>query len=543
MIMHTLRCHLPIALVCLILATASCASSKDAQGETPKDATQQRVAEADTAAPMPNAKPYVDAAADWFPADTYAIGAMTSEQYWSLATRFFPEKARDTETDAPGTLGGLQSDLSAMMLDRVGVDFTGLEGAVFGIGHDSGGLVLFGEFELDDARFAPQKVDGHEVLAFQMNGMKTDEDGDGVWMVRFDEPRKGVAVFYKKTFLERALATRYGSDDSDANLTSDRANLDLPLFDDLPAGSFVAVARADERLLEEIGKTPFPPPDRVGMSFGDNLTVLMEGSEQSLDGVSQYAARFRSMATSQVERLQREADSNDTAEAVGALIAYHYAYAYLESFQEDRGGGRLTYSMAVPDTGATFMGPGVLAAIAIPAFLKYIKRSKATEAASITRKMADGARVYFHTDQTTCATGKICRSPWHTGAQPGMPVAFKDYVFPGGTNVHVKSMDSPPRSGSKSMPEPTLGPKHRASARDIEPILDALGLVFSDPMYFQYVYKTGTGTGVDATATILAVADFDGSGEPNHTVRIELSVDPRTQEVRVTPSVTMNEFE
>ena len=38
---------------------------------------------------------------------------------------------------------------------------------------------------------------------------------------------------------------------------------------------------------------------------------------------------------------------------------------------------------------------GILAAVAIPAFMKYIKKSKTTEAGEHVKKIADGARAYF----------------------------------------------------------------------------------------------------------------------------------------------------
>ena len=38
---------------------------------------------------------------------------------------------------------------------------------------------------------------------------------------------------------------------------------------------------------------------------------------------------------------------------------------------------------------------GILAAVAIPAFIKYTKKSKAAETADLLRKMMEGARVYY----------------------------------------------------------------------------------------------------------------------------------------------------
>lgn len=63
---------------------------------------------------------------------------------------------------------------------------------------------------------------------------------------------------------------------------------------------------------------------------------------------------------------------------------------------------------------------GVLAAIAIPAYMKYIKRSKASEAQGITRQLADETLAHYRetcewprelprdTDPATCCGGEKC---------------------------------------------------------------------------------------------------------------------------------------
>ena len=38
---------------------------------------------------------------------------------------------------------------------------------------------------------------------------------------------------------------------------------------------------------------------------------------------------------------------------------------------------------------------GILAAVAIPAFMKYIRKSKTTEARQFVKKIYDGARAYY----------------------------------------------------------------------------------------------------------------------------------------------------
>src|SRR5690554_7356934 len=82
---------------------------------------------------------------------------------------------------------------------------------------------------------------------------------------------------------------------------------------------------------------------------------------------------------------------------------------------------------------------GILAAIAIPAFLKYIKSSKASEATGIMKKMADGSKSYFTSEQTSCKGVTGCDQPWHTSADKGYPVKWASYVFPGGKSFTYTS--------------------------------------------------------------------------------------------------------
>ena len=80
---------------------------------------------------------------------------------------------------------------------------------------------------------------------------------------------------------------------------------------------------------------------------------------------------------------------------------------------------------------------GILAAIAIPAFLRYIKTSKAAEADGIAKKVAEGGKKYFASEQKgSDVAGNGGAEPWHSAVQAGLPVDWaNDQVFPGGVSV------------------------------------------------------------------------------------------------------------
>ncbi|QED30381.1 prepilin-type N-terminal cleavage/methylation domain-containing protein [Microvenator marinus] len=196
---------------------------------------------------------------------------------------------------------------------------------------------------------------------------------------------------------------------------------------------------------------------------------------------------------------------------------------------------------------------GILAAIAIPAFLRYIKNSKAAEAEQNMKKISEGAKAYFSSEQRfsqDAASGGD--QPWHVGqaaagtSQFGMPVPYAASVFPGGVSVafcsHIigagactTSNTNVPAGGGK------LLPATQPVASLETAMLNKLRVTFTDPTYFSYNYATGTGTGDTATASIQALADFRPAGTEFHTATQNISV--QNQDVLIAPAFITNEFE
>lgn len=186
---------------------------------------------------------------------------------------------------------------------------------------------------------------------------------------------------------------------------------------------------------------------------------------------------------------------------------------------------------------------GILAAIAIPAFMKYLKRSKTSEAENVMKQITNGAKSYFTTEQYNCNGDSDCEHPWHNlggGQAKGIPVPFSDYVFPGGTSGSLVTHNAVPQGGTKYDPDPsnmTVGGTNATYAN----LTNKLGITLNDPLYFRYDYSASS-TGTDAVATVIAEADFDPSSSDFHTVTQTLSV-TSAQDVEIAPAFTTNEFE
>lgn len=163
------------------------------------------------------------------------------------------------------------------------------------------------------------------------------------------------------------------------------------------------------------------------------------------------------------------------------------------------------------------------------------RRSKVYEAERTLQLMADCARTYFYSEQKFGTD----REPWHvaTAQNPvGFPVPWAQYTFPGGPEQTLTTHATVPRVGE---PQPV---KIEAT-RHAQATLDLLCFdASSGALPFRYTYETGAGGGEKATAVIRAEIDFDPGYAENHTMEVRIDVDPSTQEIMVTPLMTMHSW-
>ena len=121
---------------------------------------------------------------------------------------------------------------------------------------------------------------------------------------------------------------------------------------------------------------------------------------------------------------------------------------------------------------------GILAAVAIPAFMKYIRRSKTTEAAMNVRKLYDSSVSYFESEHTD-SSGTTLPKQFPTAAGPA----------PAATCCG--------QAGGKCKPDNTLW---------TAATWPSLNFSVDDPFYYQYQYLSG---GTDTGSTFKADAYGD----------------------------------
>lgn len=129
---------------------------------------------------------------------------------------------------------------------------------------------------------------------------------------------------------------------------------------------------------------------------------------------------------------------------------------------------------------------GLLSALAIPAFYRYIRRARATEASVTLRRIAVNARSYYEGDDSTDSSSKPLLKQFPLGSTGWVP----------------KTPCCEQGSKRSCRPDP--------ADWNVDP-WRALGFSMTSAHYFQYRYQS-SGTGRNATFKAEARADLDCNG-------------------------------
>ena len=133
---------------------------------------------------------------------------------------------------------------------------------------------------------------------------------------------------------------------------------------------------------------------------------------------------------------------------------------------------------------------GILAAIAIPAFIKYVKQFKVSEAGLNLKTLADGATAYYEADHYT---------------NTGTPVSEK--MFPTSDGAFAtKTQTKQPASIPKGTKEPVSQTTWNATP------WKELKFVVAKPHYFRYRYEPSNASNAGDNFSTRGEADLDADG-------------------------------
>ena len=151
---------------------------------------------------------------------------------------------------------------------------------------------------------------------------------------------------------------------------------------------------------------------------------------------------------------------------------------------------------------------GILAAVAIPAFMKYIRRAKTSEATMNIRKLFDSSVSYYNEEHASRQGGQILarQFPNSNTTEPGPAVnAVADATEAAPAPATWKTAVCEAQGGSAKM-----APDAAMFAHEV---WQALNFSVDDPFYFRYEYQSaGVGTGAKFTARAHGDLNCDAAG-------------------------------
>jgi type IV pilus assembly protein PilA len=168
------------------------------------------------------------------------------------------------------------------------------------------------------------------------------------------------------------------------------------LVDDNVSGSYLSVTADIEKL--PIPANPMTAGlQRAGIRIaGDTFHLTVHGKKDTLEMLAAQAKGGLQIATN-MARQNMEQSSESLAEGTAGILGYYMAKNLSALLDPKIDGDRLDIDLPMfggGSSGTVFVAViGILAAVAIPAFIKYIKKSKSSEAAMMLRRNFEALRV------------------------------------------------------------------------------------------------------------------------------------------------------
>ncbi len=216
--------------------------------------------------------------------------------------------------------------------------------------------------------------------------------------------------------------------------------------------------------------------------MGSMLRVEAFGPEPRLRGLVRMIEGGIAMALTMLEvKKERAVEDGPFLEGASMIIAAHLAAQAEASLQLKVEGGRLLVEGALGLDSATVLPLiGALAAVAIPAFMTYLRKAKTAEAVRNVKSLYDGARTYYE-DASVAGLGRAKRA------------------FPPSARM------APPLGTCCSQP----GGKCQVDASLWNNATwNMLKFSMDDPHYYSYEFIS-SGVGSDAAFTARAIGDLD----------------------------------
>lgn len=490
------------ALACSLVAVApGCRQKEDSKDE---------VVEKPAAAMSPTPSALFSWHIAMLPPKPIAVG------YFDIARVLSPRLddlyAPTNEPEQIDNLEKMRQEVSVIFLSNFGVDVSATNAALMVVTDHGFALVLDGvklPGENEGKTLETEEIVGEAVYKFQ------DDNNARFPLLYMRElaNESGVILYSSRELVEGTMSSGEGQAAEMGAFVEKWQGAGRPrafFTADLRAKAFADLRSSIEN---EVGQLP----DQVVVSIEERTLVKMVGSRSEMKGLADRIDAGYKVMTAALEKRNKDYYEMGGHPLVGASGTYasflllNYGM-YLERYElSDEA---LTYSFPRLDDRYLPFWSSALASVAIPSFLRAVKKSKVSE---VDRVMASLSQQIKDKIDSKYGAGGSCELP--SGAGPSSPV---------------------PTNGSKVSPQ-FDDPGWKS--------YDTGSLGLSDGAYFSYrilrMPSDGdaefVGGDTQPTMVIEATADFSEGG-PMHTVEQSIYVGVDC-EVSIVPLVIMNEFE
>lgn len=384
-------------------------------------------------------------------------------------------------------LRGVDAELSAVFERFLGVDPLRTRVALAFVVEDSNGVGVVAEGPFGEPEWKGETED--------VAGIRAAAVGQGLLLARVE----GRLVVGNRAALEAIAAVVAGKAPA---LSGDAAALAATRGAPLSSPLFVGVLRGPV-LASLVRETPLAGTEIdaavLGLDAGGGATFSVLAAAATLDVVLDQIGALRKIAEAGAETMRGQAvEATELGPALGLTFAAHQMVAAWELVHISRSGGGVHARVSLgAGSGATALAvTGVLAAVAVPSFLRYTQRAKISEVDVNLRQLVLASRSYFQ----------------------------EEHAGPDGAVTSCRFPDPAPCTPAGS-PCDHPGDRYPASAEAwSHPTWKALGFQIADPHRYQYCVES-EGSGADARFTLVAHGDLDCDGVMS-TFQRRLAPDP-----------------
>jgi len=311
--------------------------------------------------------------------------------------------------------GPMTEELGAFLEERVGLNIMKVEWLAAAAAPDPELFVFFlgGDFgELAGGIDSPGGIRVREV------------EGAAAYLATIPGVQ-GLAVLPEKGFLDVLSGVVEGKTPALAG-SPGMARLESLMERSGPSGFTAAAQLTDPEFSKKVfsgltGKLEgFVPPDGALIAAGEKILVLIHGQETSLEIVEGQIALGKAMVKAMLDQGMAGIDDAPLPQGIGLITMKHMWPVLAEQLTPKREGEFMWIEMNFPASMGMVSVVGVLSAVAIPAFIKYTRKSKSIEAVDILDQLYKGGADYYMTQRARPdGTVASCEMPAAAGPVPG----------------------------------------------------------------------------------------------------------------------------